>query len=156
MSDSNTLIYAVYLVIYIIVLIVLGLYYGRRCKTLDDYLVAGRNQGFWTITGTIVATSCGAAAFIGFVGLGYVGGINGIFFWVVPATLFGIILALVFGKVLRRAGLYTIADAFALRFGKNAAFIPAIIPTLLYSIPTLAIQLIGIGAIFSTFFWSSI
>ncbi len=119
---------------------------------MDDYLVAGRTQGFWSITGTMVATTCGAAAFLGFVGLGYSTGINGIFFVIIPATFFGILLAIIFGLVLRRTKLYTIPDAFALRFGKNAALIPAIIQTFLYAIPILAIQFIGIGAILSTFF----
>ncbi len=152
MTSSAVFIYAVYLGIYIAIMIGIGIYYGKKSKSMDDYLVAGRTQGFWSITGTMVATTCGAAAFIGFVGLGYVGGINGIFFWVIPATFFGILLAVIFGRVLRRTKLYTIPDAFALRFGKNAAFVPAIMQTFLYAIPTLAIQFIGIGATFSTFF----
>ena len=69
MIDSNVFIYAVYLGIYIAIMIGIGIYYGKKSKSMDDYLVAGRSQGFWSITGTMVATSCGAAAFIGFVAL---------------------------------------------------------------------------------------
>jgi len=152
MIDSNVLIYAVYLGIYILIIISIGIYHAKKSKSMDDYLVAGRDQGFWSITGTMVATLCGAAAFIGFVSLGYVGGISGIFFWIIPALFFGLLLAIVFSRVLRRSGLYTFPDAFALRFGKNAALIPAVIQTFVYAIPTLAIQFIGIGTIFATFF----
>ena len=152
MQDSNVLIYTIYLVVYILIMMGIGLYYATKSKSIDDYLVAGRSQGFWTITGTIVATTCGAAAFIGFVGLGYTSGISGIFFWIIPAVFFGLLLAIFFSRVLWKAGLYTFPDAFALRFGKNAALIPTIIQTFLYAIPLLAIQFIGIGTIFATFF----
>ncbi len=66
MIDSNVFVYAVYLGIYIAIMIGIGIYYGKKSKSMDEYLVAGRSQGFWSITGTMVATSCGAAAFIGF------------------------------------------------------------------------------------------
>lgn len=94
MQDSNVLIYAIYLVVYILIMMGIGLYYARKSKSIDDYLVAGRSQGFWTITGTIVATTCGAAAFIGFVGLGYTSGISGIFFSIIPAVFFGLLLTI--------------------------------------------------------------
>jgi len=90
MQDSNVLIYTIYLVVYILIMMGIGLYYATKSKSIDDYLVAGRSQGFWAITGTIVATTCGAAAFIGFVGLGYTSGISGIFFWIIPAVFFGL------------------------------------------------------------------
>jgi len=152
MQDSNVLIYAIYLVVYILILMGIGLYYARKSKSIDDYLVAGRNQGFWSTTGTIVASSCGAAAFIGFVSLGYTSGISGIFLFVIPLVLFGLLLAIYFSHVLWKAGLYTFPDAFALRFGKNAALMPTIIQTFVWAIPMLAIQFIGIGTIFSAFF----
>ncbi len=71
--------------------------------------------------GTIIATACGAAAFTGFVGMGYSSGIYGIFFWLIPAVFFGVLFVLVFGRILRRLDQYAIPDVFALRFGRNAA-----------------------------------
>ena len=146
------LIYIAYFVVYTAFMVGIGIYHAKRIKSIDDYLLANRKIGFWKIIGTMVATTCGAAAFIGFVGLGYISGINGIFFWVIPATLFGIIFAMFFGKILWKMKLYTIPDVFALRFGKNAAFIPSIYQIFIYSIPTLAIQYIGMGTIFVIFF----
>ncbi len=60
-------IYAAYLTIYIIVMLGIGIYHALKIKTVEDYLVAGRKVGFWNTVGTIVATSCGAVTFIGFV-----------------------------------------------------------------------------------------
>ncbi len=61
MIDSNVFVYAVYLGIYIAIIIGIGIYHGKKSKSMDEYLVAGRAQGFWSIIGTMVATSCGAA-----------------------------------------------------------------------------------------------
>lgn len=145
-------VYAVYFCVYIALIMGIGVYYGRKIKSADTYLIADWNVGFSSIVGTMIATACGAAAFIGFVGLGFVSGIQGIFFWVVPATVFSIVLAVGFGRVLRRLALYTIPDAFALRFGRNAAFIPSVSQIVIYVVPTLAVQYIGMGTIFTTFF----
>lgn len=145
-------VYIVYFSAYAALMFDIGIYHMRKIKSMDAYLVAGRNVGFWKIVGTMIATSCGAAAFIGFVGMGFTQGISGIFFLIVPATVFGIALASLFGRLLRRTGMYTIPDIFALRFGKNAALIPSIIQIFIYAIPILAIQYIGMGTIFATFF----
>lgn len=145
-------IYTAYFCAYIALMMGIGVYYGRKITSADAYLIADWNVGFTNIVGSTVATACGAAAFIGFVGLGFTTGIQGFFFWVVPATVFSILLAVVFGRVLRQLRQYTIADVFALRFGKNAAFIPSVSQIVIYVIPTLAIQYIGMGTIFTTFF----
>lgn len=146
------LLYTVYFCVYVALMMGIGVYYGRKIKSVDTYLIADWNVSFSNIVGTMIATACGAAAFIGFVGLGFVSGVQGIFFWVVPATAFSIVLAVVFGRVLRQLQQYTIPDAFALRFGRNAAFIPSISQIAIYVVPTLAIQYIGTGTIFTTFF----
>lgn len=145
-------VYIVYFVVYIALMMGIGVYYGRKITSVDTYLIADWNMGVTNITGSVIATACGAAAFIGFVGLGFVSGIQGIFFWVLPATAFSIVLAVVFGRVLRQLKQYTLPDAFALRFGKNAAFVPSVSQISIYVIPTLAIQYIGMGTIFTTFF----
>ncbi|MBU0517047.1 MAG: sodium:solute symporter family protein [Proteobacteria bacterium] len=152
MTKVNVPLYAVYLGSYLAVMIGIAVYHSLKIKSVEEYLVAGRRAGFWRIVGTIIATNCGAASFIGFVGLGYKTGVNGIFFWLVPAVLFSVLFAVVFGRVLRRLNLYTIPDAFALRFGRNAALAPALFQILVFAVPVLAIQFIGLGAILKTFF----
>lgn len=75
-------IYGVYLIIYFMVIIAIGFYHSRKVKSMEDYLIARWDVGFLVIVGTMIATLCGAAAFIGFVGMGFATGISGIFYWI--------------------------------------------------------------------------
>jgi SSS family solute:Na+ symporter len=145
-------IYLGYVLLYILLMMALGGYFARKVKSAEDYLIAKRKVDFWHLTGSIIATNCGAASFIGFVSLGYISGITGFFFWVIPAIAFGTLFAHVFASRLHCLKLYTIPDLFALRFGKNAAFVPSLYQIFVYSIPVLAIQFLGMATIFTTFF----
>lgn len=149
---SNSAIYALFLCTYFAFMIIVGIYHYRKTTSVDEYLVSSWNVGFWQIVGTTIATWCGASAFIGFMGMGFTTGISGIFFWVIPGVALTIIFILLFARILRRLKLYTIPDVFALRYGKNAAFIPSLFQIFVYSIPTLALQFIGLGTIFNGFF----
>ncbi|NLC37680.1 MAG: sodium:solute symporter family protein, partial [Clostridia bacterium] len=63
--------YLAYFSIYFIALFAIGIYYYFRVTTSTDYNIAGWNMGFWPIVGTIISTWCGAAVFIGWVGMGF-------------------------------------------------------------------------------------
>ena len=156
MDKTSVLIYAVYMCSYFAFMIGVGFYHARRMTTVDEYLIAGWKVGFWKIAGTTVATWCGAAVFIGYVGMGFTSGVTGFFFWVLPGAVFSIVFVVGFARVLRRLQRYTIADAFALRFGKSMAVVPALFQILIYAIPVLALQFIGMGTIFKTFFGFSL
>lgn len=149
---SPTAIYAFALGLYFTIMIMVGIYHVWKIKSSDEYLIAAWNVGFWQIVGTTVATWSGAAVFIGFVGMGFETGLGGFFFWVLPGSLMTIVFVFFFGRILRRMRLYTIPDLFAVRFGKNAALLPALFQILVYAIPTLAIQFIGLGITFQVFF----
>jgi SSS family solute:Na+ symporter len=152
---SETAIYLIYFLIYLFLIIGVGIYHGRKIQNIEGYLVAGRNQGFWSIFSSMVATLLGASLFIGFVGLGYSSGITGLFFWIIPSGLVSLIFIFVFGHIIRRTGLYTIPDVFTLRFGKNAALAISIVQMII-KIPLAAIKLIAIGVLFSAFFGMSL
>jgi SSS family solute:Na+ symporter len=100
MNDTDK-IYYIFIGLYVVGMILVGIGHALRIRTALDYLAAGREVGFFRTMGTVVATLCGAAAFIGFVGQGYASGINGIFLWVLPALFFALIFALCFGHRLR-------------------------------------------------------
>jgi SSS family solute:Na+ symporter len=128
-----------------------GIYYRKRSNTTDGYLVAGRSQGTFSITSTMLGSVLGSVAFIGFVGLGYLSGVNGLFFWAIPAGLATLTLVFAFGRVIRRTGLYTVPDVFTLRFGKKAALVTTLVQ-MIFIIPHVAITFIAMGVVFSTFF----
>ncbi len=140
--------YLTYTIAYFAVMFAIGFYYFFRVKTSDEYLIANWNMGFWSITGTIISTCAGAAVFIGWVGMGYSVGISGFFKFALPATIFSVILIYFFSAPLRRQHLYTLADLFAERFGARVGLIPSIFSAFVYSVPTSALQMVGMSTLF--------
>jgi len=140
--------YLGYFIIYFSFLFGMGFYYFFKVKSSDDYLIAGWNMGFWSIVGTIISTFCGAAVFIGWVGMGFNVGMSGFFKFALPAYLFSILLVLLFAKPLRRQRLFTLADLFSERFGSRLGIFPSILSAFIYSVPTLALQIVGMSTVF--------
>lgn len=144
--------YLGYVVAYFIFMFCLGGYYFTKVKNSDDYLIGGWNSGFWSITGTIISTFCGAAIFIGWMGMGHEVGISGYFQFALPIVVCTLILVIFFAKSLRRQKLYTLADLFSERFGGATGVIPALLSAIVYAVPTLALQMVGMTTIWFTVF----
>lgn len=144
--------YLTYTICYFIVMFAIGGYYFMRVKTSDEYLIASWNMGFWAITGTIISTCAGAAVFIGWVGMGYTVGISGFLKFALPSVVFSILLIYFFSGPLRRQKLYTLADLFSERFGDRVGLIPSIFSAFIYSVPTAALQMVGMATLFVTVF----
>ncbi|MFD2191948.1 sodium:solute symporter family protein [Pistricoccus aurantiacus] len=144
--------YLTYTLVYFTFMFAIGIYYFTKVKTSDAYLIAGWNMGFWNITGTIISTNAGAAVFIGWVGMGFTMGLSGYFKFALPAMFFSILLILFFSKPLRRQRLYTLADLFSERFGSKAGILPSIFSAFVYSVPTTALQIVGMSTIFNIVF----
>ncbi|MEL7568733.1 MAG: sodium:solute symporter family protein, partial [Dehalobacterium sp.] len=54
-----------------------------------------------------------------------------------------------FAKPLRRQRLYTLADLFGERFGSVNGIIPSVFSAFIYSVPTLALQFVGMSTVFT-------
>ena len=98
----------------------------RRARTADDYLVAGRRLGYPMFIGTLSAVVLGGASTIGTVSLGYEHGLSG------AALVFMIGLGLIgLGVLLSRrlavAGVYTVPELMAKRYGISARLVSAAI-----------------------------
>ncbi|MFC3039971.1 sodium:solute symporter [Virgibacillus xinjiangensis] len=141
--------YVSYTVIYFILMFAMGFYYFFKIRTYEDYLIGSWNTGFWPIVGTIISTWCGAAVFIGWMGMGFTVGLSGFFKFALPGILFSLLLIVVFAAPLRRQKLYTIADLFGERFGGRSGIIPSLLSAIIYSVPTLALQMVGLASIFT-------
>ena len=139
--------YLTYTVCYFIVMFAIGGYYFFKVKTSDEYLIASWNMGFWSITGTIISTCAGAAVFIGWVGMGYSVGISGFMKFALPSAIFSILLIYFFSAPLRRQKLYTLADLFSERFGDKVGLVPSIFSAFVYSVPTTALQMVGMDIV---------
>ncbi|WP_020006129.1 sodium:solute symporter family protein [Salinicoccus albus] len=141
--------YIAYFVLYFGAMLGVALYYYFRIKTYEDYMIGSWSTGFWKITGTIISTNAGAAVFIGWVGLGFTVGLSGYFKFALVAYIFSLLLVILFAKPLRRQKLFTLADLFTVRFGGKTGIIPSIISAFVYSVPTMALQLIGMSTVFN-------
>lgn len=144
--------YLTYIIIYFIFMFSMGFYYFFRVKTYDSYLIGSWNTGFWSIVGTIVSTWAGAAVFIGWLGMGFSVGMSGYFKFALPGIIFCLILIYFFAGPLRRQKLYTLADLFGERFGGKSGIIPSVLSAFIYSVPTLALQIVGMSTIFNIAF----
>ena len=144
--------YLFWIALFVIVMFAVGIYHYRRISGVDEYLVSSWSVGFWPIAGTVLATWVGAAAFIGGVGLGYQYGISGFTRFTLPAVLVSLLLCVLFASRIRRTKLFTLPDIFDERFGRPAGLVPAILSAFIYSVPTLALQLVAMGVLFMTVF----
>ena len=82
--------------LYLAAMVIVGFYANRKQKDVDDYYVAGRRQGTFSIACLWLASFIGGASIIGSSGKAYEAGITAI--WYVGAvmlglTAFGLILA---------------------------------------------------------------
>ena len=105
--------------LYFVLLIAIGALASKKIKNSADFLVAGRNLGFWTFTLLIVASICSGMTILGVAGLGYATGWPSIWEQIfVPLS--AAVCILFFGTKLHtvasKTGYVTVQDYFAHRF----------------------------------------
>ncbi|MCQ8902732.1 MAG: sodium:solute symporter family protein [Methanothrix sp.] len=110
---------AIILGLYLVGLLAIGAWASRKVRSSEDFIVAGRNLGFWLLTLMIVASICSGMTILGTSGLGYIGGWPTIWEQIfVPLSAAFVIL--VYGTKLHaiseRMGYITIQDYLAQRF----------------------------------------
>ena len=104
-----------------------GLWVARRIQSESDYLLAGRQLGFWLATFSTYATWFGAETIVGSAGRAYREGVS-----IGSAEPFGYglciaLMGLIFAAPLWRRGLTTLADLYRTRYSVTAERLAAII-----------------------------
>ncbi|MDD1726576.1 MAG: sodium:solute symporter family protein [Methanothrix sp.] len=107
------------IILYFVGLVGIGVLASKKIKNSADFLVAGRNLGFWTFTLLVVSSICSGMTILGVAGLGYATGWPSIWEQIfVP--LCAAICILFFGTkihaVAAKTGYVTVQDYFAHRF----------------------------------------
>ena len=77
-------------IMYLVGILVLGLYFARFVRSADDFFLSGKSLPFWAVGMSIVATDISAMDFVGVAGQSYRFGVSvGNFDWLgsVPAML---------------------------------------------------------------------
>ena len=125
--DTSLLVDAGIVLIYFVGITTLGLYMGRREKTLSDFALGGRRVPWWAVMASIIAAETSAATFLGVPGEGYT---NKSFAYV--QLVFGLILGrIVVGHVFLKPyyayKVYTVYDYLGVRFGPSTkAYVSAL------------------------------
>ncbi len=65
LGEGTTLITLVLMVVYFVVLLGIGVWASKKIKSSEDYILAGRNLGFWLFTLLIVCSICSGMTLIG-------------------------------------------------------------------------------------------
>lgn len=125
------------IIVYFIVILLFGSYFGRYAKTTSDFFFGGQRYAWWLITISIVATGVGSHSFIKYSSKAFQYGfsstmtyMNDWFF--VPFFMFGWLPIIVYSRV------RSIPEYFERRFNPTARFL-ATVMILLYMIGYIAI-----------------
>ena len=94
----------VVMVIYFLVVMLFGTYFGRYTKTTSDFFFGGRRFSWWLITMSIVATGVGSHSFVKYSAKGFQHGISSTMTYLndwffVPFFMIGWLPILVYSRV---------------------------------------------------------
>jgi len=139
--------YLLPVLLYFACLIIIGEISARKkIKSLDDFLLAGREHGLFITSGSLLATVIGAGLTIGAAGAAYYVGISAAWY-LLSASIGILILAFTLAKVLREISLYTIPEFIRKRYGQKAGYLASLL-SIIALILFLAAQFYALGAIF--------
>ena len=133
---------------YFIFIFTKGIRRSRDIDDSDDFLVAGRNIGWFFLLCTMGATVIGGGASIGAIGRTYEWGILMLVVssaWYIHFIFSGLFVAPYF----RKEKLYTVAGYFGNRFGERSRFI-AFLLSVVFSVGMLGAQMVAFGKIITT------
>ncbi len=149
MSEENyNYIQYIIIAVYFLFIVTKGIRKAKSIKDQDDFLVAGRNIGWFLLMASMGATVIGGGASIGSIGKTYEWGIIMVLVttgWYFQFMLSGKYIAPYF----RKAHLYTVAGFFEHRFGTKERFISFVL-SLLFSIGVLGAQMVAFGKIINS------
>lgn len=137
------------ILVYVVLQLAIAFVFARRNRNEEDYLLAGRSLGPWMATFTVFATWYGAETCIGATAEAYSAGLSGVL-----ADPFGyafgiVLMGLIFGAVLWKKGIVTMADLFRRRYGVGVERLAAVVmvpSTVMWA----AAQVRGFGQVLSS------
>lgn len=132
---------------YIVGMVFIGYLAGRRVRTMEDYLIAGRRLPIFLAVPTIVATFFGAGSCMGVSGTVYSQGYYGVLADPFGCSLTLLIAGLFYAAPFRRLRLLTVADLLGKAYGPRFERVSTILMLPLY-VGTLASQMLAMGYVF--------
>lgn len=132
--------------IYVIVMLAIGYFAGRKVKSLGDFLVAGRRLPLWMATATLLATWFGAGSSMGVAATVYSGNLRDVIADPFGASISLILAGIFIVGVLRKLNCMTVTDIIQKRYGKGAGIYASLWMIPVY-IGWLGAQVLGLGTL---------
>lgn len=139
----------VFLIVYFLIIVILGLYSFFRIKTSNDFYTAGKTNGVLSVSGSLLATILGGSAILGTVNLGLAKGWASA--WWILCGIIGLAVLLPLAKKVRKFGKFTLPQMIGDFYGKEAEVISSIMIPIAW-IGIVAAQIIGASKILVSFF----
>ena len=131
---------------YILMMLVIGWLSSKNIKDATDYIVAGRRLPLGLATAALFATWFGGGTSMGAAGESYWNGFLGTIADPFGAGLCLLLAGLFYVRTMRRMKLLTIADFFAIKYGKTSELLVALI-TLPAFIGWVGAEMVALGLI---------
>ncbi|MQA12358.1 MAG: sodium:solute symporter family protein [Pseudonocardiaceae bacterium] len=131
---------------YLIVMLAVGIWAGRKVKNNDDFMLAGQRLGRLILTGTLLATWTGAGTIIGRANFSYTYGPLASIFYSMGAPIGILIIYFFLAKRIRQYSKYTVPQIMQARYGQSVRVLTAIAILLAYS-GIMSEQVRGLGYI---------
>lgn len=145
--------------LYFAICAVIAFWAIRRTRTAEDYFVAGRGIGLWTLAIGAMAAALSGFGFIGGPGLVYSLGIGAVFL-ILPASITNSLTGWVLAKRLRLLGevrsLLTIPDAIGARYRSPALQGFAALSILVATIGYLGTNILALGLVLDALFHTGV
>lgn len=139
----------IWVLVYLVISVAIGIYVGRKVKSGAQYVVAGRSMPMYITIATVFATWFGSEAILG-VGSEFAkGGITSIISDPFGASLCLILAGAVCGRKLYRMQLLTLGDFYRQKYGSTVEVIASLCIILSY-VGWIAAQMVALGVIFHT------
>jgi len=143
--------------IYAAIMVLIGCISYGKSKTLDGFLIGGRNIGAWATAFAYGTTYFSAVVFVGYAGnFGWNIGVGSIWIGVGNAVLGCLLSWLLFAnrtrKMTRKLNARTMPDYFEKRYGSKGMKVLAAIIIFVFLVPYSAAVYKGLGSLFSAVF----
>jgi len=120
--------------LYVLVLLIIGVYASKRIKSIDDFYVGGKKIGYWAVAFSARATGESGWLLIGLTGMGAMAGLSA--YWVVLGEVLGVAISWFFmaGKFKKRSDSYksiTIPDYLTSHFKTKTHLLRGLSATIL-------------------------
>ncbi len=140
---------SVFVALYLMVTVVIGLYSSRFIKNSSDFILAGRRLPFFMASSALFATWFGSETILGSSSEFFEHGLMGVVEDPFGAALCLVLVGLFFARPLYNLNIRSFGDFYLMRYGKRVEFIASICIVISY-FGWIAVQLVALGVLFES------